>query len=227
MWLYWESSHWVSCSSCSVPTEKKKKKTCCHVVESHTAFISWRLWPTSHWFSNKKSVSFTFPLGQTGQVKWVFFFFGQTLLLLLQMTQANTCAHSLQCLRCSCVEKYLFLTSYGHQYGHQRVYMLMLYFKTAYSLLAEMSWTSTNINYIKIHFWVFSWCFNELLQMSSCLGIHLASKNHFGSISTNNKISFPSQCSSSDNYQKSKQTMKNHQQKYFSWLLTFFSANIC
>lgn len=126
---------------------KKKRKTCSHVVESHTAFISWRLWPTSHWFfQQKKSVSFTFPLGQMGQVKYVLFCF-------LAKRCCFCCkwrkrAHSLSVhtrLRRSCVEKRLCLFTPS---GHQKVYMLMLYFKAAYSLLAEMKWVPTNINQI-------------------------------------------------------------------------------
>lgn len=90
MWLNWDSSDWVSCSSRLVPTEKNWEFSS-HVVESHTAFISWRLWPTSHShgerFPTKKSVSITFPLGQMGQIKCGFILLWP---IPVQLLQADT-----------------------------------------------------------------------------------------------------------------------------------------
>lgn len=60
--------------SFSANGKKKEKKICSHVVESHTAFISWRLWPTSHWFSNKKKCFFYISTGSNGSSKMCFFF---------------------------------------------------------------------------------------------------------------------------------------------------------
>lgn len=70
-------------------------------------------------------------------------------------------------------------------------------------------------------FEVFLGSFNEFLQMSSCLGIHLAYKKHFGSISTIIILAFPHSAPALT-ITKNKQTMKHHQQKCISWSLTHF-----
>lgn len=109
-----------------MPTEKKVKKSALTWLNLTLRSFLGVCDPVRIGFPTKeKSVSFTFPLGQTGQIECSFF-----LLLLLQMTQAST----------------LLLISYGvcnaavvinvclfAPYGHQKVYMLMLYFKATCS----------------------------------------------------------------------------------------------
>lgn len=144
--------------------KKKGKKICSHVVESHTAFISWRLWPTSDWFSNKKkSVSFTFPLGQTGQVKCAFFLLLWPIVAASAAndTSQHTCAQSIQ--RCSCVEKMsLFVYTMWSPKGF---YADVVFKKMHVHYQQKLKKTSTNINDVNTFLEFFFWYFNKPLQI--------------------------------------------------------------